>query len=450
MNCYICDKNNWHERQDLNKDGLLKICKTCGNVAYHIEPGAEEKIKQYYRKDYRPAPTYQNLLTSNHKQAYVQKQLYSFLKDKKGLVCGDVGSAIGYIPNFLRRLGHKATGCELTTTYRRFSEHFYSIPLTEELNPKYKYDLITMYHVLEHLIEPDKKLKHLVSLLKDDGHMFISTPEWFDTLEEASGSEIKTFEHWFHKDHINVFSKTSIKNLFKKCGLEIVWEDHITYGQTYLLKKISADVFSEMTFQNEMVVENWEEQNEKLNKIHKAISCLRGAYNQFGKVVEQSKLAEALGYWEKFPDVWLKNIFDIHLKTPEKQEEEFQKAFKIMPENCRLKLAYGVWLYQQQRFEEAIKTFMWILEHRPNEDVMMYLAWCFGHLQQPRESARWAFKSAEMNPLKWVEAMNWICNELVKLPTWDEAALAEIKENFIEKTAPKIEPSDPFMDEVPK
>ena len=45
-------------------------------------------------------------------------------------------------------------------------------------------DFISMYHTFEHFMEPNKKLELYVSLLKDDGVMLISTPEWLNLLDE--------------------------------------------------------------------------------------------------------------------------------------------------------------------------------------------------------------------------------------------------------------------------
>lgn len=431
MKCSICDASNWHERKDINPNRPLQICKSCGNVQFLVDPGDEQKVKDYYRKEYRPAPNVGNLITSAHKQHYVRIFLADYLKGKKGLVCTDIGSAIGYIPNFLRRLGHHATGVELTLTYRRFCEHFYGIPLTEEIDGRRKYDLITIYHVLEHLIEPDKKLAEYVALLKEDGRIMISTPEWFNVLEEASGSPISTLDHLYHHDHINVFSAQSIKNLFAKAGLVIEKEDHVQYGQTYLLRKAKEGEAAGR------INESWEKVSESLDLQKRAV-----------ELYIEKRYREAADVWPKFPDAYLKMIYELHLKTPDKQEEIFVEALKAMPENSRMRLTYGIHAYQQERFEDAIREFLWVMERKPFEDVMMYLGWCYSHLGNPKEANKWFYRAADMNPQKWTEAMNWITNQCSKLPTWDESAMNAIKDQIAANAQTKIVPQDPIMDAV--
>ena len=434
MICYVCDADNWNQMPEMNPERILQVCKGCGNVAYRVEPDAEEKMKQYYRHEYRPAPNVSNLITSNHKQFYIRLFLGEFMKGKKGLVCGDVGSAIGYIPAMLRKLGHRATGCELTVLYRRFSENFYGVPLTEELDDRHQYDLITIYHVLEHMIEPDKKLIKYVSMLKDDGHIMVSTPEWFNTLEEASGSIMSSFEHLFHKDHINVFSATSIKNLFRKAGLVIAKEDHITYGQTYLLRKAAPNIGETKIELGPVQVEPWEGQVEKIRRAKQAIA-----------LILEKKYVEAYELWPKFPEAYMNLIYDTYHKDPAHQEKTFKQALTLLPENARLRLAHAHWLFMRENFKLAYEEFGWLINHKPSEDVMMYLSWCCAHLGKPQEAIGWALQSCDANPQKWIEAMNWVCQQSVQMPTWDERATQEIKEKLFQGAAPRIVPNDPIM-----
>lgn len=435
MQCFICDNQNWNKMPEMNPERILQVCKTCGNVAYHVEPDAEEKMKQYYRVDYRPAPNVANLITSNHKQFYIRQFLRDYLKDKKGLVCGDVGSAIGYIPAMFRKLGHRATGCELTILYRRFSEHFYGVPLTEELDDRYQYDLITIYHVLEHMIEPDKKLLKYRNLLKPDGRILVSTPEWFNILEEASGSNMVSFIHLFHKDHINVFSAESIKNLFRKCGLEVEKEDHITYGQTYFLKRTEGLAPMEKGDHFSYSVEAWKEKVELIGKAKKAI-----------ELYLQKKYIEAWETWPKFPEAYISIIYDTYLKTPDHQERTFKTALDLMPDSSRLRISYAHWLFMRENFKEAYHQFGWMMNNRPSEDTMMYMGWCSAHLGNPKEAIAWCLQSCDANPVKWTEAMNWVCQQTIQMPTWDERATQEIKNKLFEGAAPKLVPADPIME----
>ncbi len=434
--CYCCDSTSWHSTGKLHAESEILVCKTCGNVAHKVDVSQEENLKQFYRHEYRPAPNHMNLLTTTHKRVYIGRFLQKFLDERdpkktgKAMITGDVGCATGYIPAWLRGLGHRATGCELTSSYRRFAEHFYGVPVPEELEPKHKYDLITIYHVLEHLMDPDKKLAHYRSLLADDGRIMVSTPEWFDVLEEASGSSINSFEHLFHKNHINVFSATSLKNLFVKVGLEIVQEDHLQYGQTYLLKKCEPGPLK--------VMETCEGQVEKLDRAKKAI-----LYHS------QGRHEMALDAWKRFPEAWLALAMGKEAKDPEKQRDIFDRAIHTLPDNMRLMIAYATWLYQREDLAGAIKAFKVVDANKPNEVVSIFMGYCYAKMGRYQESAKCFYSASEINPTKWVECMDNICAIAVKQPNWEERGLQAIAQKAVKDAVgsgdgPKF--NDPALD----
>ncbi len=83
---------------------------------------------------------------------------------------------------------------------------------------KYKYDFITMTEVIEHLSDPILILKELVSLLKNDGLLFIMT-EFSDDKEFVNW--------WYHRDatHISFFSFKTFKYISKELELDFVYSN---------------------------------------------------------------------------------------------------------------------------------------------------------------------------------------------------------------------------------
>jgi len=429
MKCYICDSDEqFHSLKDIHPERELMVCKPCGNICYRVEPKNEEQVKEYYRKEYRAIPSHLNLLTTQNKLNYIRVFLGDYLKDKKNLICGDVGCATGYVPNWLRGLGHRATGCEYTISYRRFAEHFYGFPVTEELPTKYKYDLISIYHVLEHIVEPDKKLKHYADLLADDGRMLIATPTWLDILEEASGAPMATFENLFHKDHINVFTINSVQRLFAKCGLVVEKEDHIQYGQTYLLKK--AKTVQEIKAPEP---EKWETQAALILKCKEAI-----------ELYKKRMFKEATEVWPKFPEAWLKLIFDVHGKSPDHQIDLWESAKPHLVDSWRMRYGLGMWFYQKDEIDKAIECFEWFIQSKPNSEAYMQLGYCFAKKDMHQKAIRAFNMSAQVNPLQWSNAMNWACRSAAQIPTWDERAMIDLKDKFVKDNFAKIkmEPKD--------
>ena len=429
MKCYVCSKEDFHWRKDLNPRKHVGICKECGNVAFKIEEGEEEKINNFYRSNYRGSPAVGNIITSTRKLNYIKLFLTDYLKDKKNLIVADIGAGIGYVCNWARQLGHRATGSELTVSFRRFSEHFYGVPLTEKIEPKHKYNLIVFYHTLEHMISPDEKLKYHASLLADDGVIMVSVPQWMNKLENLAAIGELTIDNYFHKNHVNCFTDISMKNLFIKCGLEIIKEDYQTYGQTYLVKKGKVVPAIQK--------EDWQEINAKIDKIKLAIESF-----------QKGKFKEAAEHWAYFPNTYLRYIFDIIRKEPDRQDHEFAEILKKYPDDNQIILAYGVWNYQNQKYEEAMKYFMKSIAIVPNEDSLIYMGWTLDRLGRHTEAMSAFNKAAIINPQKWTECTNFMSKCACSIPTWDEKAAHEIKERMFKEAAPKIELKDKVMEDT--
>ena len=448
MVCYCCSKEDWHKRNDVHKEMTFLICKNCGNACYEVDISKEQEMKDYYIKNYRGKIGPMNLLTTSRKLNYIKDFLKEYLKerctyDQNGklenpLVMGDAGCATGYIVDWFRRQGHKATGAEWTLTMRRFAEHFYGIPITEELQTNRKYDIIVMYKTLEHMMAPDEKIKHYRSLLKEDGHMLISIPRFFHYLEEPGGGSIKTKDLFFHKDHINIFSYTSVTNLFKAQGFEIVKENLITYGQSFLLKKTEK--------KQEIIKEDWKKVDADVTNVCKAIEH----YNKGQQSRDIKDYRKALDAWPLFPEVYQGILHNTQVKKDiGRARDILTEALKVMPDNVRMHALKANWLYQNEAYAEALEEYNYIVKHRLGEDFLIFKGWCHLQLNQYPEAMEAMNQAHQLNPEKWSECMKWLCHIATTQPTWDERAKEELKEKFFLQNKDKIMPKDPLFDEEP-
>ena len=419
MTCYVCQQNNFHKLPGLHSQSMMQVCKSCGNLCHEITEDRQQKMTDYYRKEYRKIPNSGSLVTTNNKLQYLIKFMGDFLKDKKGLVCGDVGAATGYWLNELKMRGHKVTGSELTLTYRRMCEHFYGIPLTEELEAKHKYDLITIYHVLEHLTEPDKKLVHYKELLSEQGVFLIATPYWLDWIGNQDNTPIpgkngqEDFDHIFHKDHINLFSKESIKNLFRQVGLLWTKEDYVMYGQAYLLKPGNK---------SEIHPEDWQTVVDICQRQKQALIF-------FGN----GKYREAIEAYENFPLAHMRLIFQFYGKDPDRQED----MIKALPDNIRQNpyflTALAQWLKQYERLDDALLILSDTAKVKPGPEQLIMAAEIYALKGQHKEAMQLYSKLAVMHPYNWSKCYDEILWHAAQMPTWDERALSSLKETIFKQ-----------------
>ncbi|MCG9879924.1 MAG: class I SAM-dependent methyltransferase, partial [Bacteroidia bacterium] len=83
--------------------------------------------------------------------------------------------------------------------------------------PEQYFDLITIYHVIEHLIDPINVLNKIQKLLKPNGVLFIETPN-----SDSLGAKIrgKNWSNIIPPEHINYYVSQSLSNSLKIAGFD--------------------------------------------------------------------------------------------------------------------------------------------------------------------------------------------------------------------------------------
>ena len=81
-----------------------------------------------------------------------------------------------------------------------------------------KYDIISLWHVLEHLPDPTGALKQYLSALDKNGHLIIAVPNYKSFDASYYKSDWAAYDVPRHLWH---FSKTSIKTLANEFGFEL-------------------------------------------------------------------------------------------------------------------------------------------------------------------------------------------------------------------------------------
>lgn len=93
-----------------------------------------------------------------------------------------------------------------------------------------KFDIITMFHVLEHIPNQIKTLKLLRNKLKKNGLIIIEVPHAEDFLLEFDAlKEFKDFTFW--SEHLILHTYSSLRTIIKKAGFNSITVDYFQrYG----------------------------------------------------------------------------------------------------------------------------------------------------------------------------------------------------------------------------
>ncbi len=129
----------------------------------------------------------------------------------------DFGAGTGDLLQAVRSKGYEIAGVEPNVQARKRAEEK-GISLNLALPSGKRYQIITMWHVLEHLPDPEKELGKIKELLHDDGTIFIAVPNFNSYDAKYYGKFWAAYDVPRHLWH---FSKKSMHLLMDKLGMEI-------------------------------------------------------------------------------------------------------------------------------------------------------------------------------------------------------------------------------------
>jgi 2-polyprenyl-3-methyl-5-hydroxy-6-metoxy-1,4-benzoquinol methylase len=192
------------------------------------QPKAENLSEYYKSEDYiSHTDTKRNLLEKVYHLVRTislkrkLKLINSFQSESKTLL--DIGCGTGDFLATAQNDNWKITGIEPNKNARQIANSktnnsVFEIEYLETLKEN-SFDVITLWHVLEHLPELELHIKLLKHLLKPNGTLVIAVPNF-------KSYDAKHYENfWAAYDvprHLWHFSKTSITELFKKENIKLI------------------------------------------------------------------------------------------------------------------------------------------------------------------------------------------------------------------------------------
>lgn len=208
-------------------------CLNCGLEQLYPLPSVKEDAEYYDTNSHDKSVTplfdvdaicqkfkYQNMTRIKYLEEFGIK------KDWKML---DYASGYGFFIELMRDRGYVFDGVEiskerLSVCKERLGEHFKNIKsinlLSEDVpeDIKNKYDLITMFHLLEHISKPYEFLRKVSQLLKKGGLLVIEVPNVANLMMEAS----KEFNDFFYiRDHVAYYTPELLSKTVEKVGFKV-------------------------------------------------------------------------------------------------------------------------------------------------------------------------------------------------------------------------------------
>jgi 2-polyprenyl-3-methyl-5-hydroxy-6-metoxy-1,4-benzoquinol methylase len=198
------------------------VCHSCGLVSVNPRP-SDEDIDQFYRDEYRKS--YKQSLQPKLKHVYragrVALNRLSYLLPllHQSRTVLDLGAGGGELLFMLRGLGFDVQGIEPNTGYGDAARDVLGLPVQVTTYQQAQVelescDMVTCFHVLEHLPHPVDALAAMVRWMKPEGLLLIEVPHVMSRCQWPHSRH--------HIGHLHHFSSSTLALAGQKAGLRAV------------------------------------------------------------------------------------------------------------------------------------------------------------------------------------------------------------------------------------
>lgn len=222
--CYLCAGTGFELVDGSCRDKPDLPILRCSNCRLVFLENFDHITEGFYEgSNMNPEECYKSLHRWRESTYRDDKRRYESLKDSlSGKDVMDFGSGNAGFLNLAKQRAKSVVGVELDRGTHKIYEND-KIQLYTNIHdlPPLKFDIITAFHVIEHLKDPIAWLKELSCMLKRTGKIVLEFPSSEDCLLSLYKSgEFSNFTYW--SCHLMLYNQSNIKTLIEKAGLECV------------------------------------------------------------------------------------------------------------------------------------------------------------------------------------------------------------------------------------
>ncbi len=239
--CNLCKSSDYDVTID-GQYGRIVSCKSCGlmyrktmigHYPIHFYGGADHHHQQVEEK--------QVLQLQDYAKSLPIAEEY-LLKAGTERTLLEIGSYYGEFLRLAGERGYRVTGLEPNAGLAerckiRYPEMaIHSCFLGDAKFPDASFDVVCLFHVIEHMNYPLEELQEIRRILKPGGVAVIETPRydtiWFKVLKERERSVIP--------EHFYFFTRKSLTQMAEKAGFSVVRLDNV--GRTLTMDRLLGNV----------------------------------------------------------------------------------------------------------------------------------------------------------------------------------------------------------------
>ncbi len=210
----------------------IRECSHCKSVYTFFD--IETDMQAYYEdENYKLRNTHKSIFYRI--QAYEYKQVIRHIQKSitpKHPFLLDFGSGKGLFLYFAKQSGFDVKGVETSTPRADYAKATFQLTIHTDYYTEGKifdesFDVITCFHVLEHLSDPKNLLRNLVAAnLKEGGLLLIEVPNFSSWQSKWAG------KYWLHLDaprHLSHFTPLQLKSMIEHIGYTVIKEKYFSF-----------------------------------------------------------------------------------------------------------------------------------------------------------------------------------------------------------------------------
>ena len=226
--CVICKNKKFRlisgKTRDSKKHKIIR-CLKCNHIQLFPIPTLNDE-KKFYDENLQDKNINDvgSIKRARRKMMPDNIRRYQFIKKiipKKSRVL-EIGSGHGFFLEIMKTNGFDIIGYDISKEKRKYSKKVtdvpvYDININEKISMDDKFDIVVLFHTLEHITEPITLLKNIKKLLKPKGKILIEVPN-SDDFHLKLNKFYKEF--YWERAHIHYFSPKILKNVIHKGGFK--------------------------------------------------------------------------------------------------------------------------------------------------------------------------------------------------------------------------------------
>jgi 2-polyprenyl-3-methyl-5-hydroxy-6-metoxy-1,4-benzoquinol methylase len=244
-NCILCNSS---ERSLLIRQVEWSVyrCSGCGLGFLDPRPDPDE-LNELYRSGYFESNYGTGLrVESPEMKRRLSQETHRIRFFKKAGRQGrllDIGCGMGYFLLACRNAGYEVEGMDISADSAAYVQDELKIPVAIGIiegvdYPPASFDVITMWHFLEHVRRPDQYIEKARRWLKPDGILVVDVPNYQGTDARKTWARWKGWQLPFHLYH---YTPETLQRILEKRGFRTI--RHKDYLSEYVKERLEQSFF---------------------------------------------------------------------------------------------------------------------------------------------------------------------------------------------------------------